>query len=235
MLSVSLYALDRAITRTREPESRRPSSISCSPASSAAFLLFGMALVYAELGTLEFARMASDRASDAPGPVWLSSASGCHRRLRLQAGARAVPPVDAGCVPGRAGSGHGVRRDRLEGRRCSPCFALFHRSSTCVPITRCSLIFAMLAIGRWWSATSSRCYRATSNACSPTRRSPTSAISLVAFLASGALAATAITFYLVAYFVTTIGAFGVVTVLSSAAARQRTWTSIEVSLRAARG
>ena len=39
---------------------------------------------------------------------------------------------------------------------------------------------------------------------------------VVAFLASGALAATAITFYLVAYFVTTIGAFGVVTVLSSA-------------------
>ena len=39
---------------------------------------------------------------------------------------------------------------------------------------------------------------------------------LVAFLAGGALAATAITFYLVAYFVTTIGAFGVVTVLSSA-------------------
>ncbi|MGH7485253.1 MAG: NADH-quinone oxidoreductase subunit N, partial [bacterium] len=39
---------------------------------------------------------------------------------------------------------------------------------------------------------------------------------LVAFLASGALATMAITFYLVAYFVTMIGAFGVVTVLSSA-------------------
>jgi NADH-quinone oxidoreductase subunit N len=38
---------------------------------------------------------------------------------------------------------------------------------------------------------------------------------VVAFLARGAFAATAITFYLVAYFVTAIGAFGVVTVLSS--------------------
>jgi NADH-quinone oxidoreductase subunit N len=38
---------------------------------------------------------------------------------------------------------------------------------------------------------------------------------LVAFLASGALAVTAVTFYLVAYFVTTLGAFGVVTVLST--------------------
>jgi NADH-quinone oxidoreductase subunit N len=37
---------------------------------------------------------------------------------------------------------------------------------------------------------------------------------LVAFLASGALAPTAVAFYLLAYFATTLGAFGVVTVLS---------------------
>jgi NADH-quinone oxidoreductase subunit N len=38
---------------------------------------------------------------------------------------------------------------------------------------------------------------------------------LVAFLSSGPLRVTAVTFYLVAYFVTTIGAFGVVALLSS--------------------
>ena len=38
---------------------------------------------------------------------------------------------------------------------------------------------------------------------------------LVAFLAAGTLAAEAVTFYLVTYFVTTLGAFGVVTVCSS--------------------
>ncbi len=38
---------------------------------------------------------------------------------------------------------------------------------------------------------------------------------LVAFLAAGPMASTAVAFYLVAYFVTTLGAFGVVTVLSS--------------------
>jgi NADH-quinone oxidoreductase subunit N len=37
---------------------------------------------------------------------------------------------------------------------------------------------------------------------------------IVAFLASGTLAAAAVTFYLVTYFITTIGAFGVITVLS---------------------
>lgn len=39
---------------------------------------------------------------------------------------------------------------------------------------------------------------------------------LVAFLASGPLAAEAVTFYIVAYFITTLGAFGIVTVLSRA-------------------
>jgi NADH-quinone oxidoreductase subunit N len=38
---------------------------------------------------------------------------------------------------------------------------------------------------------------------------------LVAFLAGGPLAAEAVTFYLIAYFITTLGAFGVVTVLSA--------------------
>ena len=37
---------------------------------------------------------------------------------------------------------------------------------------------------------------------------------LTAFIASGSLAVTAVTFYLVAYFVATVGAFGVVTALS---------------------
>jgi len=39
---------------------------------------------------------------------------------------------------------------------------------------------------------------------------------LVAFLAGGAAGAAAVTFYLVAYFITTLGAFGIVTVLSGA-------------------
>ena len=38
---------------------------------------------------------------------------------------------------------------------------------------------------------------------------------LVAFLASGGLAVEAVTFYLVAYFITTVGAFGVVSALST--------------------
>jgi len=37
---------------------------------------------------------------------------------------------------------------------------------------------------------------------------------LVAFLAAGALAVTAVTFYLLAYFITTLGAFGVITMMS---------------------
>jgi hypothetical protein len=97
--------------------------------------------------------------------------------------------------------------------RCSPCCCATSRSSNpshTVPDVRFS------RSRRWWQATSSRSYSAASSECSPTRQSPTSVISSRAFRAGGVLATTAITFYLVVYFVTTIGVFGVVTVLSSA-------------------
>ena len=65
---------------------------------------------------------------------------------------------------------------------------------------------------------------------------------LVAFLASGERAATAVTFYLVAYFATSLAAFGVVTVLSTPArdadqlddyrglARRRRWTAVAFTI-----
>ena len=45
-------------------------------AVSAAFLLFGMALVYAELGTMEFARMATHAGRSRRTGSWRSSESG---------------------------------------------------------------------------------------------------------------------------------------------------------------
>jgi len=65
---------------------------------------------------------------------------------------------------------------------------------------------------------------------------------LVAFLATGERAATAVTFYLVAYFATSLAAFGVVTVLSTPArdadelddyrglARRRRWTAVAFTI-----
>src|SRR5574337_1363071 len=57
MLSVSLYAMVSYLRLRRQPLEAGIKYLVLA-AASAAFLLFGMALVYADLGTMEFARMA---------------------------------------------------------------------------------------------------------------------------------------------------------------------------------
>jgi len=58
VLSVSLYALT-AYLHTRKLPLEAGIKYLVLAASSAAFLLFGMALIYAELGTMSFAQIAS--------------------------------------------------------------------------------------------------------------------------------------------------------------------------------
>ena len=64
-------------------------------------------------------------------------------------------------------------------------------------------------------ATTWPCSRATSSVCSPIPRLPTWAICWWPSWRAVALAVTAVTFYLLAYFITTLGAFGVITALSN--------------------
>ena len=74
LLSVSLYALI-AYPRTREQSIEAGIKYLVLAATSAAFLLFGMALVYAELGTLAFAGAGRHTDLDAGSDWWLSLAS----------------------------------------------------------------------------------------------------------------------------------------------------------------
>ena len=67
LLSVSLYALI-AYSRTREESIEAGIKYLVLAATSAAFLLFGMALVYAELGTLAFAGLTATPIST-PDPL----------------------------------------------------------------------------------------------------------------------------------------------------------------------
>ena len=143
---MSLYALV-AYTRTREHSIEAAVKYLVLAAVSAAFLLFGMALVYAELGTMDFVRMATSCRPGAPDRVVALVGVGLIVvGFRLQVGARAVPSLDAGCVSGRAGSGHGVRRNRLEGRDVCLAAALFHHHRRAQPPCARSSIFAILAI-----------------------------------------------------------------------------------------
>jgi NADH-quinone oxidoreductase subunit N len=214
LLSVSLYALI-AYRRTREQSIEAAVKYLVLAAVSAAFLLFGMALVYAALGTMEFARMAA-MPFDAPGRVVTLVGVGLiivgfGFKLALVPFHLWTPDVYQGAPAPVTAFVASVSKGAM--------FAVLLRYFTIIDVHAhhsVFLIFAIIAIasmvaGNFLALLQSNVKRLLAY----------SSIAhlgylLVAFLASGALAATAITFYLVAYFLTMIGAFGVVTVLSNA-------------------
>ena len=211
---MSLYALI-AYTRTREHSIEAAVKYLVLAAVSAAFLLFGMALVYAERGTMDFVRMATMPAGAADRVVALVGVGlivvGFGFKLALVPFHLWTPDVYQGAPAPVTAFVATVSKGAM--------FAVLLRFFTIIDVQAhhtVFLIFAILAIasmvvGNLLALLQSNVKRLLAY----------SSIAhlgylVVAFLASGALAATAITFYLVAYFVTTIGAFGVVTVLSSA-------------------
>jgi NADH-quinone oxidoreductase subunit N len=213
LLSVSLYALI-AYTRTREHSIEAAVKYLVLAAVSAAFLLFGMALVYAELGTMEFVRMTTMPAGAADRVVALVGVGlivvGFGFKLALVPFHLWTPDVYQGAPAPVTAFVATVSKGAM--------FAVLLRYFTIIDVQAhhtLFLTFALLAIasmvvGNLLALLQSNVKRLLAY----------SSIAhlgylVVAFLASGALAATAITFYLVAYFVTTIGAFGVVTVLST--------------------
>ena len=214
VLTVSLYALV-AYTRTHEHSIEASMKYLVLAAVSAAFLLFGMALVYAELGTMEFARMTT-MPLDAPGRVVALVGVGLivvgfGFKLALVPFHLWTPDVYQGAPAPVTAFIATVSKGAM--------FAVLLRYFTIIDLRThhtVFLIFAILAIASM----------VVGNLLALLQRNVKRLLAyssiahlgylLVAFLASGTLAATAITFYLVAYFVTTIGAFGVVTVLSSA-------------------
>lgn len=215
ILSVSLYALTAYLRNRRRPLEAGIKYLVLA-ASSAAFLLFGMALIYAELGTMDFSLIA--------------------HRLTAQSGL-SVAPLLAGTVLLITGIGfklglvpfHLWTPDVYEGAPApvtafvatvskGSMFALlvryfygagWHLTSQLYVVFSIMAIASMLA-GNLLALLQNNVKRILAY----------SSIAhlgylLVAFLAGGALGVQAVAFYLVAYFITTLGAFGIVTVLSN--------------------
>ncbi|HAM52625.1 MAG TPA: NADH-quinone oxidoreductase subunit N [Nitrospiraceae bacterium] len=213
LLSVSLYAL---IAYLRENERGIEAGIKylILAAVSAAFLLFGMALIYAETGTMEFAEIASRTAR-----------MGTHNALLLTAMVMVIVGVGfkLAVVPF-----HLWTPDVYEGAPApvtafvatvskGSMFALLLRYFTGVDIHAYGPLFLVFTVIALLSMSAGNLLALLQN--NIKRILAYSSIAhlgylLVAFLSSGSLRVTAVTFYLVAYFVTTLGAFGIVTVLS---------------------
>jgi NADH-quinone oxidoreductase subunit N len=216
ILSVSLYVL---IAYYRDAEKNLEAGIKylILAAFSAALLLFGMALVYAELGTMEFGKI-----------VMMSSAGGHYNVLLLSGFALIVVGIGfkLGVVPF-----HMWTPDVYEGAPApvtafiatvskGAMFALLIRYFGGFDIRYYPplfLIFTIVAIASMLAGNLLALFQKNVKRILAYSSIAHLGYLLVAFEAGGARGVTAATFYLVAYFVTTLGAFGIVTVLSGKA------------------
>lgn len=215
ILSVSLYAMI-AYPRNRDNAIEAAVKYLILAAGSAAFLLFGMALVYAETGSMDFARIAALRNSldQFENLILLSGMAlmiaGIGFKLALAPFHWWTPDVYEGAPAPVTAFVATVSKGAM--------FALLLRFFAKVDMHSYPPLFALFAIIAVASMFTGNLLALLQN--NVKRILAYSSIAhlgylLVAFLASGPLAATAAAFYLVSYFLTTLTAFGVVTVMSS--------------------
>ncbi|HEY9435694.1 MAG TPA: NADH-quinone oxidoreductase subunit N [Blastocatellia bacterium] len=213
ILSVSLYVLIAYPRRSARGVEAGIKYLILA-AASAAFLLFGMALIYAELGTMEFAQMASGAAGGdvrqellligqamifvgvgfklavAPFHVWAPDVyEGAPAPVTAFIATVSKGAVFALLVRYFANLGDEVVQPFFPALAAIAVASMFVGNLLALAQTNVKRILAYSSIAHMGYL-------------------------LVAFLAGGSLGATAVAFYLVAYFVTNLIAFGVVTILS---------------------
>lgn len=217
-LSVGLYVLISYLREERRPVEAGLKYLILAGASSA-FLLFGMALVYAELGTLALPEMVAARTEAAAAtPLALAGLAlllvGVGFKLALvpfhlwtpDVYEGAAAPVTAFVATVSKGAVFGLllRWAMAAGETWGPTLVLL-----LTPVAVASMVFGNLLALFQTHLKRLLAYSSIAHL----------GYALVALLALGPatrLAAEAVTFYLAAYFVTILGAFGVVAALSDA-------------------
>ena len=210
LLSVSLYALIAYIRSEERPLEAGLKYLILAGASSG-FLLFGMALLYSETGTLEFSRLGTP----VNGLTLMGLAilvTGIGFKLAVVPFHMWTPDVYEGAPAPVTAFVATVSKGAM--------FALFLRYFALAHIAGVPSVWRALAAIAVASMLAGNLLALMQG--NVKRLLAYSSIAhlgylLVAFLASGPRAAEAVTFYLVAYMATTVGAFGVVAVLSTGA------------------
>lgn len=212
ILSVSLYALIAYHHGIRSSIEAGIKYLVLASFSSA-FLVFGTALVYAESGTLEITRMALAVVAPGAGPA-------------LQAGTilivigiafkLAVVPFHMWAPDIYEGSPAPVTAFIATVSK-GAVFAFLLRSFSQVDFIRegaIAVFFTLMAVASMFAGNLLALFQDNVKRLLAYSSVAHMGYLLVAFLADGPIRVAAVAFYLVAYFVTTLGAFGVVTVLS---------------------
>jgi len=215
ILSISLYALI-AYSRLKAIGIEAGLKYLVLAATSAAFLVFGMALIYAALGTMELTRTATlISRPPAEGRSLIVMAGlimllvGIGFKLAVVPFHLWTPDVYQGAPAPVTAFIATVSKGSLVG--------LIIRFFGPVDVAALGSLFAVLAVIAVASMIFGNILALLQN--NVKRLLAYSSIAhlgylLVAFLAGGSMGPAAVTFYLIAYFVMTLGAFGVITVLS---------------------
>ena len=211
ILSVSLYALI-AYLRSSDRSIEAGIKYLILAAASASFLLFGIALVYAELGTMSFAGIASKIIDTRNVLIFVGISMiivGVGFKLAVVPFHMWTPDVYEGAPAPVTAFIATVSKGAV--------FALLLRYFTLIDVTLNSslfLIFTLIAIASMFFGNILALLQDNVKRILAYSSIAHLGYLLVAFLASRTYAFTAVTFYLIAYFVTTLGAFGIITVLS---------------------
>jgi NADH-quinone oxidoreductase subunit N len=214
ILSVSLYTLiayHRGSARSAEAGVK----YLVLGALSSAFLVFGMALVYFETGTVEFSSVASmSMAGAASSPVVLGGIS----LILVSVGFKlSLVPFHMWVADVFEGASAPVTAFVATVSKGS-VFALILRYFAILDVHaahRLFLAFALIATSSMFVGNGLALMQKNIKRMLAYSSIAHMGYLLVAFLASGSLAPVAVTYYLVAYFITTLAAFGAVSVLSS--------------------
>ena len=211
ILSVSLYALI-AYRRENLLAIEAGAKYLVLAGMSSAILLFGMALIYTQTGTMSFGELASAT----KGPLGVIMAGGLALMLAGIGFKLALVPFHMWTPDVYQGAPAPVTA-LIATVSKGAMFALLLRYLDVLGIRQNELITAVLTVIAIASMLTGNLLALLQD--NVKRMLAYSSIAhlgylLVALVAAGDLASTAVSFYLVAYFVTTLGAFGVVTILS---------------------
>jgi NADH-quinone oxidoreductase subunit N len=213
MLSVSLYTMVSYLHLSRQPLEAGIKYLVLA-AASAAFLLFGMALIYADLGTMDLGRMAQFFGTGRSGDLLLACGlalviTGIGFKLAVVPFHLWTPDVYEGApAPVTA-----FIATVSKGAMFALLLRYFHFSAAAAS-RHIVLVFTVIAIASMLVGNLLALLQSNVKRILAYSSIAHMGYLLVAFLASGELAVEAVTFYLVAYFITTLGAFGVISVLS---------------------
>jgi NADH-quinone oxidoreductase subunit N len=212
-LNISLYALI-AYPRKRLKGIEAGIKYLILAATSDAFLLFGMALVYAQVGTMDLTHLELLRNMSSTSAILMTGLGmlivGIGFKLAVAPFHMWTPDVYEGAPAPVTAFIATVSKGAM--------FAVLFRYLTPSNVqmeTPLFIVFSLIAIASMFVGNLLALLQTNVKRILAYSSIAHMGYLLVAFLASGPTAIAAVSYYLVAYFVTTLGAFGVITVLSS--------------------